>query len=337
MNPMPMETEYVREELAHCLTTGELKKKILPMLQSQQGQWGRYIQALIPRSGHTKSSFAAACGVSRVAIDKWCKGSIPKSRETFLRIGLAANLTEEEMNRLLQRYGQYPGLYSKSLEDCICMFVLRHNEGRDALNQFEYIRNRITEKLIPGQENEGQNITTVKFDKLLMDVGSQDVLENFIAENISVFSYSYHKFYAYVKMNLEVENGGVGSVNEMAIAQGWTSSLRQCVSAIRQNKWYPTRNKIISLGLHLCMDREQVDQMLEFAHMEPLYPKNIFESVILFILENGLECEELYDKDGYFDSDGLCLYAKKVLGELKMPEFDWFLAEVSDVDDEDEG
>ena len=29
MNPKPMETEYVREELAQCLTTGELKQKIL--------------------------------------------------------------------------------------------------------------------------------------------------------------------------------------------------------------------------------------------------------------------------------------------------------------------
>ena len=86
----------------------------------------------------------------------------------------------------------------------------------------------------------------------------------------------------------------------MAQIQGWSSSLRQCVSAINQNKWYPTRNKVISLGLHLSMDHEQIDELLELAHMEPLCAKN----------------------------------AREILSKLKLPEIDSFLAELPEEDDE---
>ena len=124
----PLETLYLREEIARCEDVNELKERIFPLLRSQQEQWSLYIQQLIADSKLTKSGFAQLCGVSRVTIDKWCKGAIPKNRETFLRIGMAANLTVEKMNLLLRRYGQYPGLYSKSLECCTCRFVLGHNE-----------------------------------------------------------------------------------------------------------------------------------------------------------------------------------------------------------------
>ena len=144
-----------------------------------------------------------------------------------------------------------------------------------------------------------------------------------------MFSFSYHSFYAYVKMFLSANDFGyAGSVSDLAETQGWSSSLRQCVSAIYQGKWYPTRNKIISLGLHLCMDHDQVDEMLELAHMEPLCAKNIFESVIIFILEDAELNDILND-----DPDSLCRYAKQVMGELDLPEIDDFLAEVSEIDD----
>ena len=46
----------------------------------------------------------------------------------------------ERMNQLLQRYGRYPALYSKNLEDCVCIFVLNaeraipHLQMRGALS-----------------------------------------------------------------------------------------------------------------------------------------------------------------------------------------------------------
>ena len=157
----------------------------------------------------------------------------------------------------------------------------------------------------------------------------------FIADNTAIFSTAYHKFYAYVKMHIMANYQDFGgSVFELAEGQGWSSSLRQCVSAIRQGKWYPTRNKIISLGLHLSMDHEQIDEMLELAHMETLCAKNAFESVIMFILDDASLNNMLDTESEEYDPDELCRYAREVLEEFDLPEVDSFITELPEIDDE---
>ncbi len=145
------------------------------------------------------------------------------------------------------------------------------------------------------------------------------------------FYYVKDKFYSYVWANICANY--TDSVFELAEGQGWSSSLRQCVSAIRQKKWYPTRNKIISLGLHLSMDHEQIDEMLELAHMEPLCAKNIFESVILFILDDASLNDMMNENSDTFDPDDLCRYAREILEKLELPEIELFISELAEIDD----
>lgn len=331
-----LETIFIKDQISKCEDIEELKASIFPLLKSQQEMWKKKVEEIISENGYTKTKFASLCGVSRVTVDKWCKGAIPKNRETFLKIGMAANYDIEKMNQLLQRYGQYPALYSKSLEDCICMFVLKANYGEQALNKYKYVLDKVKENIVRDENSEeSENISTAKFDQKLSDVQSEDELEVFIAENIATFSYTYHKFYAYVNMCITTNYQEYAtSVFDMAECQGWSSSLRQCVSAIRQNKWYPTRNKIISLGLHLSMDHEQIDEMLELAHMEPLCAKNVFESVIMFVLDDA-SLNNIMDSDAEeYDPDELCRYAREILSELELPEIDAFISELPEEDDE---
>ena len=328
------ETEYIREEIAKCEDVEELKKSIFPLIRTQQEAWRKKVVEIINDNDYTKSRFAELCGVSRVTVDKWCKGSIPKNRETFLRIGMVAQYDIEHMNAFLQRYGQYPALYSKSLEDCVCMFVLSQNFGEKRIEKYQYILTKIKESIIRNENTVIENVSTAKFDAKLSEIHDEDALELFITDNIAMFSYTYHKFYAYVKMCINANYQYATSVYEMAEGQGWSSSLRQCVSAIRQNKWYPTRNKIISLGIHLSMDHEQIDEMLTLAHMEPLCAKNIFESVIMFILDDA-SLNNMLDTDSeVYDPDELCRYTKKILGELELPEVASFISELAEIDDE---
>ena len=308
------ETIYIKDEISKCEGIEELKERIFPMIRTQQEQWTEKINQIITESGLTKSKFAEVCGVSRVSVNKWRKGAIPKNRETFLRIGMVAGYDLERMNQLLRRYGQYPALYSKSLEDCVCIFVLERKYGLETLEKYNYILDKIKANIV--RENE-------------------DDLEKFIAENSMMFAMAYHRFYAYVKMHIMAnyqEFGG--SVFELAEGQEWSSSLRQCVSAIRQKKWYPTRNKIISLGLHLSMDHEQIDEMLELAHMEPLCAKNIFESVIMFILDDASLNDLLDTESEEYDPDDLCRYARKILEDLDLPEVEAFISELPEMDED---
>lgn len=331
----PLETEYIKDEVAFCEDIEIFKREILPMLESQQVQWARKFAEILEESGLSKTKFAELCEVSRVSVNKWCKGSIPKNRETFLRIGMAADYDMEHMNQLLQRYGQYPALYSKSLEDCVCIFVLNNYAGTEKISKYQYILNKIKENIFRDEAAEADNVSTAKFDEQVAGLQGEEELEQFITDNIAMFSFAYHKFYAYVKMTINANYPiAATSINDMADGQEWSSSLRQCVSAIRQNKWYPTRNKIISLGLHLSMDGEQIDEMLELAHMEPLCAKNIFESVIMFVLENARVNNMLNEASEDYDQDELCKYARSVLEELDLPEVEAFISELPEKDDE---
>ena len=86
---------YLREEVSRCESIEELRERILPILQSQKAQWSRKIHEIITESGLNKSAFAELCGVSRMAVNKWCNGSIPKNRETFIALGCLQDMTEK--------------------------------------------------------------------------------------------------------------------------------------------------------------------------------------------------------------------------------------------------
>ena len=339
MNEVPginsIETFVIRDYISRCEDVDELKNRIFPLLRSQQDQWKQKIVDIIKQSGYTKTGFADVCGVSRVSVDKWCKGAIPKNRETFLRIGLAACYDRKRMDQLLQRYGRYPGLYPKSLEDCICMFVLQNDYGKTSPDIYREILGRIKSSLIKTNTHIYDNLSTVMIDTRLQGIQGEDELERFVSENAGVFTTAYHKFYAYVQMCIRANyEGYAGSVFELAEGQGWSSSLRQCVSEIRQKKWYPTRNKIISLGLHLSMDHEQINEMLGLAHMEPLCAKNVFESVIMFILEDASLNDMLNTRGADYDPDELSRYARSVLQSLNIPEIEAFITELPEDENE---
>lgn len=237
-----LETIVIREEISRCEDAAELKEKIFPLLRSQQEQWARKISAIIAEKKVTKSKFAEVSGVSRVTVNKWCNGSIPKNRETFLRIGMAAGYGLEKMNQLLQRYGQYPALYSKSLEDCICIFVLEQGYGENTLEKYNYILKKIKENLIRDDSEDTADLATESFDEKLSNVKNEDELEHFISENSAIFATTYHNFYAYVNMHIKVNYEKYnGSVFELASAQNWSSSLKQCVSAIPAEKVVPNQ------------------------------------------------------------------------------------------------
>ena len=329
------ETEYIREEIARCEDIDEFKSRVIPLLKAQREAWTAKIQEIILKNNYSNAKLGELCGVSKVAVGKWLKGSIPKNREMFLRIGLAAKYNLEQMNNFLQRYGRHGALYSKSLEDCICMFVISQNYGEKSIEKYQYILSKIKDSIVRRDDDTVENVSTAKFDAKVSEIRDENELEEFITDNIAVFSFTYHKFYAYVKMWINITYPQYAtSVHNMAEGQGWSSSLKKCVYKIMKNKWYPDRNKIISLGIHLGMDMGQINQMLQLAHMEPLCAKNIFESVIMFILEDASLNNMLDVNSDDYDQDALCRYAKSVLSEVELSEVASFISELAEISDE---
>lgn len=330
-------TAYIRDEIGNCESVEDLRKEIFPLLQDQSASWARKVAGIMEDNRYNQSSFAKACGVSRPTVIKWCKGVIPKNRETFLRIGLAAHYGREEMDQLLVRNGRYPALYAKTLEDCVCIYVLQR-DYEDPVAQYQAILERIKDNIIARDADaDAAEMETVVVDQRLADVKDTDELEHFVQDYSSIFAQAYNKLYSYIEQVFEDSDYGyAGNAYELAEHQQWSSSLRQCVSAINNNKWYPTRNKIISLGLHLSMDHRELDHVLELAYMEPLCAKNLFESAIIFILEDASLNNLLDQGDENYDQDALLLYARDVLQEIDMKEMAAFLTELPEDDRENE-
>lgn len=111
------------------------------------------------------------------------------------------------------------------------------------------------------------------------------------------------------------------SIQELAEQQNWSSSLRHCISEIRSGRWFPTRRKLISLGVHLNMDLEEVNQMLELAQMEKLCTKNPEEAVLIFALEDA----RLNDAICCDGMDVLCNYVKDIFAQLQMEDAEYIL------------
>lgn len=330
---MEYQTSFLEEKLLVCEDVDDLRQDILPKLTSQQNMWKEKINSIIADSGLNKAEFARRCGVSRMAVNKWTAGSIPRNRETYIRIGLLVGYDLDSMNVLLTRYGRYPKLYSKTLEDCVCMYVLNRKRD-DRLSVYDSLLNDIRSAMRETSGSTERVYQTVLFDRQLEELECDDELSKFVQENVDVFKSAYNGLYEYVKSYITTNSqDALGieqfSVNFLANEQGWSSSLRHCVSAISQGTWYPTRNKIISLGMHLNMDYEQVNEMLSLAHMEALCPKNPFESVIIYILIDA-KLNDLVETDG---SDSLCLYAREILSQFDMPEIEGFLAELPEQED----
>ena len=314
-------TEILRKQLLHFDELETFKRTFLPVLQSESAAWKEKIQEIITGNGYAKTEIAALCGVSRTAVSKWCNGSLPSSRDDFIRVGFAAHYNLREMNFFLQRYGKYPALYAKSLEDSVYIFVLNSSifphtyefcwetiaKVRDCMQSAESIRENIC--------------STFQLDSRLSRLETIEQLADFVEENAAAFRVPYAKLYAYIKAFITVNNtdyvtSKVFSVDSLATAQNWSSSLRQCVSAIRQGKWFPLRRKVIALGLHLNMTTEQINEMLRLAQMEPLCPKNLVESAVIYAVDDA-DLNDLICCDGGTE---LCDHVRMILEELDISD-----------------
>ena len=96
-------TVRITDFLEHCEDTEDFKSILLPKLRNQRLMWQEKIQQILTDTGLSVRQLAALCRVSEPAVRKWRNGSLPQSRDMFLRIGFAAGYGVEEMNNFSGR------------------------------------------------------------------------------------------------------------------------------------------------------------------------------------------------------------------------------------------
>lgn len=314
-----------------CDSIEELKESILPLLQDQRNRWQDKIEEILGETGYSCKHFAQLCRVSEPTVRKWRKGSLPQSRDMYIRIGFAAGYDLDQMNAFLMRYGRCPQLYVKSLEDSVCMFVLRSTFLSHTYDTYQGMLNIVRQELNGGEDASQIDYSTQQLSEDFFKLSSMEEMIAFAQENVPSYQRSYKRLYSYIiaflHENLTSElNAGERktSFHEMASESNWSSSLRHCISEIRNKKWFPLRNKIISLGLHLNMETSAINYMLQCAQMEPLYAKNPIEAAVMWAVNEAV----LSSENAKIETDGssdLCEFVKDVLIQLNLSESEFLI------------
>lgn len=343
-------TEKLGEILDGIDDVDDLKQQYLSEIEQRSAAWKKKIKEIMDQNGYTQESMARKCRVTKPAVAKWLKGSIPSGRDTFIRIGFAAHYDLETMNKFLIRYGKCPALYAKSLEDSIYIFVLNSMQLPHTYQECEEVEERVKAALV-WQEDRG--IETEKetgwLEDAMKQLTTENELRNFIQENISEYKRKFSKFYdqviAYIAVNnlFYTETDAAGNialnVDGIANAQGWSASLRRCVYEIQHRTWFPRRMKVISLGIHLNMTLDEINELLQMAHMETLCPRDPVESAIIFSVVDadlrGIIPERVSranlqaalhsdagQTDYVQDATELCNHVREILTYLELPDAD---------------
>ncbi|MCR5733359.1 MAG: helix-turn-helix transcriptional regulator [Lachnospiraceae bacterium] len=328
---MDYSTGMLTDLIERCETTDEFKELLLS-INSQKAEWKNVLNSIMEERKLSVSAMAEKCGVSRQAVMKWQNGSIPKSRDLFIRIALAAGYDLDGVNAFLKKYGRCQELYARSLEDAVYIFLLSSEKIEYSYQLYEEIMKELS-SCMGLEEAVDEEWETAIYMQALAGIESRAELSEFVTSHAKAFSTRYDKLFAYIKMyiqsNLLTDEGAEDSIYALAERQKWSASLRRCVSEINRKKWTPKRDKLISLGIHLNMDVEQLNYMLRLAHMAELYAKNPFEGAIIYAMNSA----ELEDYVGLTGND-LCLYVKNILESLDYSDVEFFLEELPEGDED---
>lgn len=322
------ETSVIEDDLDQCEDTEDFVRLVLPKLRGWRELWQIKVAQILSGLSGSRAELARLCQVSETMVRKWEKGALPQSRNMYQRIGFAAGYGLDDFNDFLMRYGRCPQLYAKSLEDSICMFVLNSSSERSYLSYCRALE-KARDYLQQSEAALPQSYPTEQMKGGLLRVRSEEELLAFICEHADAYREAYHRLYNYIllylDLNLEIPSEqSKTSFHAMASESNWPSSLRHCIGDIRKRRWFPLRQKVISLGIHLNMDVDSINEMLLRAQMAPLYVKNPMEAAIKFAVREACLCSETDEiiPDG---SDSLYQYVKDILARIGLSEDAGFL------------
>lgn len=263
--------------------------------------WKAFINYLLDSGGYTYTNFAQRCGMSRNTIVSWCEtGKIPRSREQFIRIGFAVNMSLDDMNNFLQRYGKYPKLNVKNIEDAVTIFsICNHLNYSQCTELKEHFSSILCDVLKERKSADNKEFTYFSTEQLELELVSIKTLlsfETFVEKNAKAFANSYIKLLdfidSYILLNTTNSNGTSGTLNSFleenidnpAIVAGFNTMI----SKLRCYGTIPSRMSLIALGIHFRMTADDICTMLCLAGMEPLCAKDKLESVIIFAAEDAV-------------------------------------------------
>lgn len=284
-----IKTLDIYQQVISCEEIDELKE-IINKYSPYYSRWRDYVNDIMLTNGLSYEKMGKMCGFSKNTIKSWVKeNKVPKSRESFIKMGLSLRLNLHEINFILQRYGKYPKLYSASLEDAICIYVISHypKDDSNAYAMFEQLKSKYMEKLHNKHKRQflDDEEDTSKLEEKIIKTKDEKEFDDFIRENEVKFMNSYYKLLDYISAYIKAENLD-SSYHSLVVGKNLDKGYEKMLSNLRNWGEVPNRTRLIALGITLNMSLAELNQMLSYANMERLCPKDKIECIILYVLAN---------------------------------------------------
>lgn len=291
-----MTTKQLFKELCDCKQDEELMQ-YLKKYEIQQKNWSNYMKEQLALTGLSYEKFGNLCGFSKNTIKSWCEeGVVPRNREHYIKLGFGLNMSEDALNELLLKYGGYPKLYAKDVYDAICIYVLNQHLKNYEDEKYRYSSLRAWEKSYEAfmnchETSEGcSNENTLDMHEQILSMETDKQFLNYIKEKETVFCTSYSKLINYMEEFIKIrrrdysENFELISIHALFCMVGLDESFEVAYSKLKKHGIVPKRQQLISFGVAMEMTKAEIDLLLKYANMCPLYVRNRLECIIIYLL-----------------------------------------------------
>lgn len=311
-----MNTSIFENRVSGCDNQKEYEALVMENTSLFLG-WRDYIGPLLdngPDGKITNQRLAKGCGVSLNCAARF-RHEIPAKRKSVIMLAAILRLNVAQTNELLMRWAKYQRLYAKHPADAIWIYILR-NGGSDypkALfdaywKVYEQLRQE-NHAVDSGGREECYDTQIVEADLLQVRCRSGVAPEqdegfcSMMRRNLGAYEDGYRKLIDYIdgqfvrlcegqagrltleekdelRDNLKVTPRGMfhDSKHYLVI---YYNRMRK----LKRSHVVPERSFLISLGIRLAMNTDQINYMLELAGMAPLCAKDRLESALIFYLE----------------------------------------------------
>lgn len=311
---MSLDTLYIKTEIMDKDNLSDAMKYIFNE-NDRFVDWKKYINELLQVHGCSYEKFGKMTGFSKNTIKSWCvNGTLPRSRQLFIKLAFGLKMDIEETNELLYKYGRYSKLYAKDLHDAIIIYVISKrvnnwNDERYSYDSLEKWEEKF-ENILKRHNVDSQyyfKMDTVYVYNDIKDQTDDEDFEQYVINHSDVFLSSYSSLIGFIEdfirirtteRNDAVDNSEKYSWHRLLKEKKLDSSFDIMLSRLKHDGVLPKREQLIAMGIHLNMTSMDIDKMLSLANMHELYARDKAESLLLYLLRNADE----FDPDMQFNN-----------------------------------
>lgn len=130
-------------------------------------------------------------------------------------------------------------------------------------------------------------------EELLAEIKNDADMEKFLSENTNEFK---KPLYEYLTQIIEEKN-----LNKKDIVKNSNLNPNYVYHIFSGERTNPSRPKLIAIAMAMSLNFDEIQYLLRYAGLSPLYPRNPWDAIIISSVQKGLsvlETDNLLDKLG---------------------------------------